>query len=79
MNDPILRLVPTKSSESTDNAISRLYAEAQDHQVIGLAAVVYYRGGTWTTLVAGECKRDPHRARGMVNILAEDLGALQRM
>ena len=73
---PPFRLAPYQISTDTVLACEQLLAEARRGDVIGIAFVVMRKQRSYWVYAAGECRRNPTFARGMVMALNDKLGKL---
>jgi hypothetical protein len=67
------RLVPDRLSEDTFYNLHQLYEEAKRGGIVGLAYVAMYKNRTFITDTAGECRRNPVFARGLLLELDDEL------
>lgn len=67
------RLVPDRISEETARACEQLAKEARAGTLIGIAFAGMRRQRTYFVNAAGECRRNPTFARGMIAALDEKL------
>lgn len=75
---PPFHLVPHPISADTVKACEQLLAEARRGDAIGIAFAVMRRQRNYWVDAAGECRRNPTFARGMVMVLSDKLGKRQR-
>jgi len=71
---PPFRLVPNKISPDTVRALEELLADARSGRMIGIAYAAMYRSRHYIVNAAGEARRNPTFARGMVAALDDRLG-----
>ncbi len=72
------RLVPSDISHDTVEALTELLDQAHKGKVIGIAFAVMCKGRDYFTDAAGEARRSPTFARGMVMDLSDKLGRWTR-
>lgn len=70
---PPFQLVPDTMSQDTVEALGELLTQAETGDVIGVAFVAMYRQRRFITNTAGECRRNPVFARGMIAALDDQL------
>lgn len=75
---PVLRLVPRRVDADTVEVLRELLDHAEAGEIVGIAFAAMYRQRQFITETAGEARRDPVAARGMVATLSDDLAALLR-
>lgn len=72
---PPYRLVGDQISPETIAALEQLLAQARTGRLIGIAFAGMYKERAYFTDAAGECRRNPTFARGMVQALDDRLAA----
>jgi hypothetical protein len=70
---PPYRLVGDALSHDTVECLREMLAHAEKGRLIGIAFAAMYRGGAYAVNSAGEARRSPTFARGMVGELDMDL------
>lgn len=72
----VIRLVVEHVSSDTVRALEQLLLDARAGRIVGLAYVAMHKVYDYTVDAAGECRRSPTLARGMLARLDDELSKL---